>query len=550
MPPQCRPTSLQIETSILEAIHAMAQQEQPNIARSAREFDVPETRLRARWKGRAPSRGGQNKALSDDQELAICHYLDRLDQIGLPARIRTITACANAILQQSKSTSMDADANEKPTVSKMWTRRFLLRHPQYYVRKQKPIAMERKQASTSDIILRHFRLFKETREKYGVLDTDIYNMDETGFRIGVGRAHDVITRSKSGPLTKPDPANRESIPSIECVSASGFSLPPMLILPGKLHLEKWVTTNQIDGNTAFAVSDTGYCNDDIALDWIHHFNIHSNKRRVGRWRMLLFDGFGSHLTRQFIEFCDQAEILPFCFPPHTTHLLQPLDVGVFQPLKWYHTEAIDMAIRTGNSTFNKVEFLANWQQVHDQAFKASTIQSAFQKTGLIPYNPQVVLAQLSQQEQQRTITPPPIEPVTWQTPTTISHITQQAELIQQGLEDILEDADDFLDGVKSFIKGSLAKIHSGHLAEIDLSNTQEAALRQVDRQGASSRVTQQGGMVQASRAREWASTRQAEENTVRRSVEQRTEQVRRRAYKRAAKGAARVAKARLRNKPI
>ena len=39
--------------------------------------------------------------MSEYQELAICQYLDRLDNIGLPARRFMITGCANAILRRS-----------------------------------------------------------------------------------------------------------------------------------------------------------------------------------------------------------------------------------------------------------------------------------------------------------------------------------------------------------------------------------------------------------------------------------------------------------------
>ena len=45
----------------------------------------------------------------------------------------------------------------------------------------------------------------------------------------------------------------------------------MIILPGQLHLEGWVN-NELEGNTLMAVSESGYTNDEIALDWLQHFN--------------------------------------------------------------------------------------------------------------------------------------------------------------------------------------------------------------------------------------------------------------------------------------
>ena len=113
----------EIEDSIDDAIHALNEAEIPNIAKIAREFDVPEQRLRRRWKGiqNKIQCGGRNKKLNDAQELALCHYLDRLDESGISARRQMVQSTANSILQRSHSDSSD----DPPTVSKMWTSRFL-----------------------------------------------------------------------------------------------------------------------------------------------------------------------------------------------------------------------------------------------------------------------------------------------------------------------------------------------------------------------------------------------------------------------------------------
>ncbi len=48
-------------------------------------------------------------------------------------------------------------------------------------------------------------------------------------------------------------------------------------------------------------------------------------------------------------------------------------------------------MRSGEGDFGKLEFLAKFQVMRTQTFKKSTIQSAFKRIGLIPYNPEVVL---------------------------------------------------------------------------------------------------------------------------------------------------------------
>jgi hypothetical protein len=92
--------------------------------------------------------------------------------------------------------------------------------------------------------------------------------------------------------------------------------------------------------------------------------------------------------------------------PHLTHLLQPLDVAVFQPLKHYQAKALDTIIRDGCAYITKLEFLAYIQQIRTQAFKESTVKSAFKKTGIHPFNPQVVLQETADRMPQYTPSPP------------------------------------------------------------------------------------------------------------------------------------------------
>ena len=69
-------------------------------------------------------------------------------------------------------------------------------------------------------------------------------------------------------------------------------------------------------------------------------------------------------------------------PPNLTHILQPLDVVVFQHLKHYHAKELDIMVRDGLTKVTKLEFLSCIGRVRLQAFKQSTILSAFRKTGI------------------------------------------------------------------------------------------------------------------------------------------------------------------------
>lgn len=161
----------EIEDRVTDALNALHEAEVPNIARITREFDVPESRLRRRWGGiqSKVQCGGRNKKLNDSKKLALCHYLNRLDESGVSARRQMLQSAANTILKRSHGDSNDPP----PTVSKMWTARFLKRHSEYIVKKRKPLSVLRKLTHNEEDMQAHFERFREAKAKYGILEDDI-----------------------------------------------------------------------------------------------------------------------------------------------------------------------------------------------------------------------------------------------------------------------------------------------------------------------------------------------------------------------------------------
>jgi hypothetical protein len=74
--------------------------------------------------------------------------------------------------------------------------------------------------------------------KYGILDQDIWNMDETGFCIGVGRDQLVITKQKRQ-LYLEVLTNRESATVVEAISGGGCYISAFLILSGVRYMARW-----------------------------------------------------------------------------------------------------------------------------------------------------------------------------------------------------------------------------------------------------------------------------------------------------------------------
>ena len=81
-------------------------------------------------------------------------------------------------------------------------------------------------------------------------------------------------------------------------------------------------------------------------------------------------------------------------PPHTSHLLQPADVGVFGPLVVYHGQETDRLTCNGVRRISKAEWIQLYAIARQKAFTTKNILSAWRGAGLYPLNRQKVLRHL------------------------------------------------------------------------------------------------------------------------------------------------------------
>jgi hypothetical protein len=483
-----------MESRIQEALRYIDDFPDAKTGTVAREFGIPYGRLRYRREGRPPKAGqpAANTKLTEPEEKAICRYIDRLDRINLAVRAEFVTDAANTILRERSSRPEQADP---PVVGQRWTTRFLKRH-NYHKKLQKKLNSDRQASEDLERVNNYFQHLHTVQMQEGITPESIWNMDETGFRIGVGKDQFIVTRRQRAHYFG-IPENRESATAIEAISAGGHYIPAFLILSGQLHMAQWYQIPGLDPDTAIRPTPTGYSNDQISLEWLKHFDKHSAKTSIGVKRLLIVDGHGSHHTRQFIRYCDSHNIIPFGMPPNLTHLLQPLDVVVFQPLKHYHAKELDIMVRDGLVNITKLEFLSCIGRVRLQAFKQSTILSAFRKTGIWPFNPQLVLQILEARQAKKTPSPPSssggLHSSPFATPLTLRQINKVADKLENILQED-EDLDpDFTYDLGRFIRGSLSLATELVQTKRDLGRTKMAEHLARQRRAMKNTPLQSGG---------------------------------------------------------
>jgi len=244
-------------------------------------------------------------------------------------------------------------------------------------------------------------------EKYNITADNIWNFDEKGFLIGWGRAMKrIMTLSvyKSGRVTKRKGyGNREFISCLVCVSAIGKWIPPVLVYKGLSNdlRDIWVKDVERDAGVHFASTENGWSCNALGLQWLKKiFERYTKPKNDRTRRLLLVDRHSSHVNMDFIDWADRHRIIVMILPPHTTHRLQPLDVGMFQALSTAYSKELDdlMDKGIGRVHMSKRFFYKFFKRAWDASFIEENIQSAFRKPGVWPVDGKEMIAKVSKPE--------------------------------------------------------------------------------------------------------------------------------------------------------
>lgn len=252
----------------------------------------------------------------------------------------------------------------------------------------------------------------EKIEKYHIRPQNTYNFDEKGFLIGVCHAAKRIVPiehlQKKKTLGASQDGSREFISLVASICTDGATIPPALIYQGDSRdmQDTWLEDFDHSRDEAyFAVSSKGWTSEDLGVRWLRDiFDRHTKEKAGNSRRLLIADGHSSHVNLRFIDYCDRNRILLVILPPHSTHRLQPLDVGVFSPLAHAYSEEIDQLIQSscGFSRMTKRNFWKLFHTAWTRALTLKNIKSGFAATGIHPLNPPKVLDSLQKK------TPSPI----------------------------------------------------------------------------------------------------------------------------------------------
>ncbi|KAM4067770.1 helix-turn-helix, psq domain-containing protein [Hirsutella rhossiliensis] len=165
---EIRDQSIPREERVLLAVKAYQQGQFDSAHKAATAYDVPQSTVSARLR-----------------ETALVQWVLSMDERGMPPTVVYTRRMANLLLSERC----------QETVGENWMMQ------EWYDR----VAM--------------------AKQKWGILDEDVYNFDETGFQMGV--------------IASARPGNREWVTVIESINCQGWALPAMVIFQGKVHQASW-----------------------------------------------------------------------------------------------------------------------------------------------------------------------------------------------------------------------------------------------------------------------------------------------------------------------
>ncbi|KNG45663.1 pogo transposable [Stemphylium lycopersici] len=342
----------------IACLESQEPEEQLSYEKCAAKFGVVASTLRRRHKGGQGSRAAKNvnqRALSSQQEQVLIKHIEELTARRIPPTRDMIRNFASAIARKE--------------VSEAWVTRFINRNKDTVIPKWAS-AMDavRHKADSYTKYRMYFDLIHETIARFNVKASNTYNMDEKGFMIGIlGRSKRIFDKrmwEKKEVTAALQDGERGFVTCLATICANGSALPPGLI---------------------FAA---------LGLSWLEQVFQRATKEKALRdYRLLIVDGHGSHLTMDFINYCDSHRILLAILPPHFTHTLQPLDVVMFKPLSLAYSKALSDHLQTtqGLIPINKTDFFPLFWQAWISSFKKDTILKAWEATGIWPQAAERVL---------------------------------------------------------------------------------------------------------------------------------------------------------------
>ncbi|XP_003391501.1 PREDICTED: uncharacterized protein LOC100640141, partial [Amphimedon queenslandica] len=377
----------QWSTQSMEIAVASVREGTNGLREAARMYNLPVESLRRRVHDivAIDCRPGPPTVLMKEEEDRLYQYLLEMADMGYGLNRETIMKLAFTIAEKTEK----SHPFKGESAGRAWFDGFRRRYPRLTLRSPQPLSQARAFAGSPEIISDFFGKLGALYGRLNLLSKPmmIYNADEMGISVvhKPGKVVAELGRNHVYSVVSGERGKNHTI--MACVSASAFVLPPMIIYPRKRGLPDNYKAGAVP-NTLFVTSTNGWINSELYFEWLKFF---SNNIPPARPVLLVQDGHSSHMSIEAIEYAKSNQIYILCLPSHTTHILQPLDIGVFKSFKSNFSKACTNYVSKNPGRVITPDLLSSLvSEVWPVSVTHLNIMSGFRKSGLFPFNPSVV----------------------------------------------------------------------------------------------------------------------------------------------------------------
>ncbi|KAJ4449181.1 hypothetical protein ANN_00577 [Periplaneta americana] len=268
-----------------------------------------------------------------------------------------------------------------------WFRAFLKRNSGLSLRKPEDLSRTRAEGLCKEEVDHYFSILKQVLNDYQLFDKPhcIYNMDESGFPLNNRPLKIVSQKGKREVVSLTNVERGQNVTVVACCNAAGAYIPPMVIFKGVRNSIMY--KDDLPPGSVVEMRDSGYINEDLFISCLNHFTKFKPDDKI----LITLDNHGSHTSVRALDYCKKNNIELLGLPPHTTHVLQPLNRTLFISLKIaYHKKATAWMHQNPNETINKQRFCKTFTTAWNLTASMGSALKEFSCTGIVPFSDSIV----------------------------------------------------------------------------------------------------------------------------------------------------------------
>ncbi|KAK3099590.1 hypothetical protein FSP39_006586, partial [Pinctada imbricata] len=270
-----------------------------------------------------------------------------------------------------------------------WYSGFMGRWPELKLVKPRSLELQRAKARNKENVSAYFSELNDNITKYELNDKPhlIFNVDKKGVQQnhtpppGVVSGRNICVQEVTSP--------KSSTTTIKgCGSASDVAIPPYFVFAG-VRMRQELLAGKSAGADG-TVSESGWSNSVIFRDYLEHHFLKYVPGRGDDPVLLILDGHKSHVSVGLTDWARQQNIIIFVLPAHTSHFLQPLDVGCYDPFHNIYNNECQKQMRKASSVITRYNICEIACKVYSLALSPENLRNAFRRAGIFPLDQTVI----------------------------------------------------------------------------------------------------------------------------------------------------------------